>query len=395
MSRIEIQHDLCTACQVCVQKCPFMAMEFVDGKVLINSACRMCSICVRVCPQHIISKVEEVYSKQDIAEFRDILVITETKEQNLHPISLELIGEARKLADKCGQSVAAMLYGYKIEQHVPACINAGADTVYLLDHPDLVVFRSDRMTILLAHYLKELKPNIVLVGATLQGRSLAPRLASSLNTGLTADCTQLDITVEAQLIQTRPAYGGNIMADILTKYHRPQMASVRYKVFATPITDESRQGKTIRLNYLDIPSAIEITKIEAHLQKEQITDAKRLVVAGLGMSDTKGLALIHELAHQLDATVAYTRPMVERGIAKYTHQIGLSGRSVKAELVITCGVSGAIQFVSGMSGCDQIIAINKDPKAEIFEIADVAVVGDGYEILVHWIQELKQGDYHV
>lgn len=395
MSRIEIQHDRCTACQVCVQKCPFSAMEFVDGKVLINSSCRMCSICVRVCPEQIISKVEEVYSLQDVAQFRDILVITETKDQSLHPVSLELIGEARKLADKCGQSVAALIFGNEVGQLAQSCISAGADTVYLIDHPDLDVFRSDRMTILLAHHLKEIKANIVLVGATPQGRSLAPRLASAMNTGLTADCTHLDITSDAQLIQTRPAYSGNIMADILTKYHRPQMASVRYKVFATPIADETRRGKIIRLDYLDIPSEIEISKIEAHPQKEQITDAKRLVVAGLGMSDAKGLALIHELARQLDATVAYTRPMVERGIARYTHQIGLSGRSVKAELVITCGVSGAIQFVSGMSGSDQIIAINKDPNAEIFEIADVAVVGDGYEILSHWIHELKQGDYHV
>jgi len=319
------------------------------------------------------------------------------KQDDLHPVTLELLGKAKELSRKVKSSVYCMIVGHHVLDAAQLCLSYGADLVYVLDHRELKFFRSDIYAEIISNRLSKIKPSVVLIGATPSGRSLAPRIAALLKTGLTADCTQLDICDNTDLIQRRPAFGGNIMADILTTRHRPQMASVRYKVFnpIEEIKNPSGMIKQLPLDPEELLSGINLLRIHHEPISESITEAKRIIVAGVGVSDAEGLKLIHELANQLQATVAYTRPMVERGCASYTHQIGLSGRTVQPELLITFGVSGAIQFIAGMEHSERIIAVNKDPNADILKVAHVAVVADAYEILPQWIEALKKGDFHV
>lgn len=397
MSRIVIQHDKCTLCEACIQSCPFNAMENLNGKIEINANCKVCSICVRNCPEKIITKVEDQLFSVDKTLYKGILVIGEMRQNELHPVTLELLGKATELAAKILHPVSCLLYGDDLAYSAQLCLSYGAETVYLLEDRELRYFRSDIAAHIISTRLQELKPCVVLVGATTIGRSLAPRIAATLKTGLTADCTQLDIMDNTDLIQRRPAFGGNIMADIVTTRHRPQMASVRYKVF-NPITEIKNPIGLIKrmpLHPDELLSGINLLEVKHTPVSESITEAKRIVVAGMGISDPQGLQLVHQLAELLQASVAYTRPLIEKGLASYTHQIGLSGRTVQPELLITVGVSGAIQFISGMEKSERIIAINVDPHADILNVAHVGVIGDAYEILPQWIDALKKGEFHV
>lgn len=397
MSRIVIQHDKCTLCEACIQSCPFNAMENLNGKIEINANCKVCSICVRNCPEKIITKVEDQLFSVDKTLYKGILVIGEMRQNELHPVTLELLGKATELAAKIHHPVSCLLYGDDLAYSAQLCLSYGAETVYLLEDRELRYFRSDIAAHIISTRLQELKPCVVLVGATTIGRSLAPRIAATLKTGLTADCTQLDIMDNTDLIQRRPAFGGNIMADIVTTRHRPQMASVRYKVF-NPITEIKNPIGLIKqmpLHPDELLSGINLLEVKHTPVSESITEAKRIVVAGMGISDPQGLQLVHQLAELLQASVAYTRPLIEKGLASYTHQIGLSGRTVQPELLITVGVSGAIQFISGMEKSERIIAINVDPHADILNVAHVGVIGDAYEILPQWIDALKKGEFHV
>ncbi len=397
MSKIVINHEACTLCGACLNACPFNAMEQLNGKIEINSNCKVCSICVKSCPEKAISKLEEAQYCVDKTLYKGILVIGEMRQNDLHPVTLELLGKANALAKKISHSVTCLLYGENLFDAAQLCLSYGADIVYLLDHRELKFFRSDICATLISDSLADLKPSVVLIGATSIGRSLAPRIAATLKTGLTADCTQLDIKANTDLIQRRPAFGGNIMADIITSRHRPQMASVRYKVF-NPIEEiKNPKGciKKLPISAKKLLSSINLLQIHHQNVSESITEAKRIIVAGVGVSDPEGLKLVHELASLLQASVAYTRPLIEKGLASYTHQIGLSGRTVQPELMITCGVSGAIQFVSGMEHSEHIIAINADPNADILKVAHVGVVGNAHEILPQWIDALKKGAFHV
>lgn len=397
MSRIVIQHDKCTLCEVCVQSCPFNAMEKLNGRIEINANCKVCSICVRACPEKVISKVEDQLFSVDKSLYSGILVVGEMRQDELHPVTLELLGKAKELAAKIHHQVSCLLYGDDLAYAAQLCLSYGADTVYLLEDRELRYFRSDIAANIISTRLQELKPSVVLIGATTVGRSLAPRIAALMKTGLTADCTQLDILDNTDLIQRRPAFGGNIMADIITTRHRPQMASVRYKVF-NPIQEIKNPTGHIQRLVLhpdELLSGINLLEVRHVPVAESITEAKRIVVAGVGISDPQGLELVHKLADLLQASVAYTRPLIEKGVASYTHQIGLSGRTVQPELLIAVGVSGAVQFVSGMEKSERIIAINSDPQADILKVAHVGVVGDAYEILPQWIEALKKGEFHV
>ncbi|KAF0224585.1 MAG: electron transfer flavoprotein alpha subunit [Erysipelotrichaceae bacterium] len=397
MSKIVINHDICTLCEVCIQSCPFNAMENLNGKIEINSNCKVCSICVKNCPEVAISKVEEALFSVDKSLYKGVLVIGEMRQNELHPVTLELLGKAKELAKKINHPVLCLLYGENPFDAAHLCLSYGADSVYLLTHRELKFFRSDISATLISEALSNLKPSVVLIGATSIGRSLAPRIAATLKTGLTADCTHLDIKADTDLIQRRPAFGGNIMADILTTRHRPQMASVRYKVF-NPISEIKHPKGTIKnlpISTAHLLSSINLLQIHHQSITDSITEAKRIIVAGVGVSDSEGLKLIHELADLLQASVAYTRPLIEKGLASYTHQIGLSGRTVQPELLITVGVSGSIQFIAGMEHSEHIIAINTDPNADIMKVAHMGVVGNAYDILPQWIDALKEGAYRV
>jgi electron transfer flavoprotein alpha subunit len=330
-------------------------------------------------------------------ETAGICVVAEIEGTTLHMVSLELLGKAVELSKKLSGKITCLIYGHEVTDLAHLALAYGAQEVVVLDHRELDVFRSDIVANLAADAIHTIKPAIVLVGATPIGRSLAPRMAAILNTGLTADCTELDISEQGDLIQRRPAWGGNIMADILTPQHRPQMASVRPKIFS-PIPEITNPIGSIRKHGIDpqaLLSGINVLSRYEEPATRSISDAQRIVVAGIGVADAVGLDLVHALADRLQAAVAYTRPLIERGIGNYTHQIGLSGRSVAPELLITCGVSGSVQFAAGMTQSRHIIAINTDPDAEIFSVAHVGVVGDCYEVIPKWIEALDQGELHV
>ena len=265
------------------------------------------------------------------------------------------------------------------------------DEVFVYDQPELKYFRIEPYTAVLEDFIRTVQPSSVLVGGTSTGRSLAPRAAARFRTGLTADCTRLDISSSTDLDQIRPAYGGNIMAHINTPRHRPQFATVRYKIFSIP-PKEAPKGKIRRCSVPaeKLRSAIEILKMTEKKQEKGIEEAEVLVVAGRGIKKQEDLALLQELAELLNGKLASTRAVVEAGWINPRNQIGLSGRTVKPKLIITCGVSGAIQFVAGMDSSETIIAINTDENAPIFKVAHIGIKGDLYKIVPNLIEQIKK-----
>ena len=267
----------------------------------------------------------------------------------------------------------------------------GVDKVYVYDDESLNNFRIEPYTAMFESFIDEVKPSVILVGATTVGRSLAPRVAARYRTGLTADWTVLDIKENTDLIQIRPAFGGNIMAQIITPNSRPQLATVRYKVMSAPIRSEESTGKLIicDVNKNKISSNINVKSIVDKKKEHSISEADVLVVAGRGIKSEKDMSMIRELADLLGGEVAVTRPLIESGWEDASKQVGLSGRTVRAKLIITCGVSGAVQFTAGMNNSDYIFAINNDEKAPIFKVAHYGIVGDIYEIIPKLIQKIK------
>lgn len=395
MSFIQIDQNTCTLCEKCIEVCPFDAMSLKDHAIDINSNCKVCGICVRNCPVKAITKFETLRKEVDKSEYKGISVIAESLDGKTHPVVAELLGKARELAEEIHHPVLAYVLGNNVDKVIQDCLEFGADEVIVIRHQELEHFRADLYGEVLADLIEKTKPCVVLTGATPLGRSLAPKIAARCKTGLTADCTKLEIKENTDLVQIRPAFGGNIMARIVTTHTRPQCATVRYNVFRAPSRRVDPTGKVIEFVYdTKYKSRIEVLEETPLIHDEKLSGAKRIVVAGLGVNDERGLDLVRQLAKKLDAAIAYTRPMIEKGVASYTQQIGLSGRSVQPELIVTCGVSGSVQFAAGMQSSERIIAINSDPNAEIFNLAHVAVIGDAYDVLPKWIDALSKGGYH-
>ena len=396
MSYIKIENSKCTLCLKCIEVCPFDAMSLIDNSIEINSNCKVCGICVKNCPEKCILKIDEERTMVDKSKYVGIAVVAESHEGKIHPVVTELLAKARELGNKINHPTLAYVLGDDVDDVITDCFEYGADKVIVVRHPELHDFRSDLYGQILAEVIGLTMPSVVLTGATPLGRSLAPSVAARLKTGLTADCTKLEIKQNTDLVQIRPAFGGNIMAQIVTRYHRPQCATVRYNVFRANPRVVGRTGEVLDIPFRSFKATSRITVLDSRPLKhdEALVSAEKIIVAGLGVNDKAGLELVNRLAKLLDATIAYTRPMVEKGSGNYTRQIGLSGRTVKPKLIITCGVSGSVQFAAGMQNSDRIIAINKDPEASIFSIAHVAVVGDCYEVLPKWIEALEKGDYH-
>ena len=393
MAQLVINHDTCIQCGLCVAQCPFAAMSMVDGKVEINAACKMCRICVKNCPVNAIHIEEEQKAEVDKSQWQDILVYIEHDHEMIHPISYELIGKALELARPVHMKVATLMAGKNIKKLAEELLYSGVDRVYLYEDDSLEIFRVDSYANVFEDCIHRMKPSVCLVGATTTGRSLAPRVAVRFQTGLTADCTSLEMRENTDLIQIRPAFGGNIMAQIINTRCRPQFATVRYKVMNASERLRKPQGKIIECEVSDEikKSDIEILKVEKKAKVSSIEEAEILVVAGSAIKDEKGMEMIREFASLLNASVAVTRPMVEKGLGHVNQQIGLSGRTVKPKLIITCGVSGAIQFTAGMKDSEMIIAINKDPHAPIFDLAHYAVVDDIYTLIPKLIAKIKEG----
>lgn len=372
--------------------CPFDAIEDVNGVLAINAACKVCRICVKKEPE-IFSLVEERQQEIDKSQWQGIAVYVDHVDGDIHPVTYELIGKAREMSGKINQPVYAVFIGCNIKDKATKLLQYGVDEVFIYDSEELKHFRIEPYTAAMEDFIKTNKPSIVLVGGTSVGRSLAPRAAARFRTGLTADCTILDVQENSDLDQIRPAFGGNIMAHIHTPNHRPQFATVRYKIFDKPEKVEEGQGKVTlcELETDKLQSNITVLEVKKKEQVKGIEDADVIVVAGRGIKKESDLDMVYKLADKLGAEVASTRPLIEAGWTDPRKQIGLSGRTVKPKLLITCGVSGAIQFVAGMQNSTTIIAINQDETAPIMKVAHFGLVGDIYEIIPDLCEKIDQG----
>ncbi|HBW13627.1 MAG TPA: electron transfer flavoprotein subunit alpha [Proteiniclasticum sp.] len=376
-----------------VSICPFHALEEKDGKLSINEGCKMCSICVKRGPQGVMEMVEtEEESAIDKSQWQGIAVYVDHVDGKIHPVTLELLGKAKELAEKVKFPVIALFIGSGIKNQAEELLHYGADKVYVYDHKELQYFRIEPYAKAFEAFIHEVKPSSILVGATTIGRSLAPRIAARFKTGLTADCTVLEIKENSDLVQIRPAFGGNIMAQIKTPNTRPQLATVRYKVMNAIERMEEVTGEVLirTLPEKDLVSRIEVLEVREKETEISISDAETIIAVGRGVKSEKDMALVKELAELLGAQIAGTRPLVESGWIEAKRQVGLSGRTVKPKLMITLGISGSVQFAAGMNGSEHIFAINNDENASIFNVAHYGIVGDLYEVLPQLIENVRK-----
>lgn len=392
---VRIIADNCTGCKLCLRACPYGAIDIVSGKAQFNDNCTQCGACASACKFDAIV-LEIAYTPNvDVGQYRGVWIVAEHLHGQLRRGSYELLGEGRRLADKLDVELAAVLLGDQTVDLAQQLFAYGADKVYLGQDPVLAHYRTGPYSDVLAGMINRYKPEIVLVSATPQGRDLAPRVAARLSAGLTADCTGLDIDEQERLlVQTRPAFGGNLMATIVCRHARPQMATVRPGVMKALEPDRSRSGEMVEVPvHLDERGVL--AKIVEVVQQEtdgrvNLQDAEVIVSGGRGLGKPENFALIRELAEALGGAVGASRAAVDAGWIPAYHQVGQTGRTVQPKLYVACGISGAVQHLAGMSSSDCIIAINKDPTAPIFNIATYGIVGDLFEIVPALTKKLKE-----
>ena len=382
---VKISADKCKGCSLCVKACPFGAIDMANRKAVINDKCTMCGGCVESCKFGAITKVEEE-SENDLSAYKDVWVFAEQRAGVITPVVFELLGKGHDLAADIGDArLCAILLGDELEDMTRQLFEAGAEVVYTAGSSLLANYTADGYTKVISDAIHEFKPEIVLYGATHIGRDLAPRVAARVNTGLTADCTRLDIDPETKgILQTRPAFGGNLMATIKCPNHRPQMSTVRPGVMDKLPAEAGRTGEvipvTLKLSESHIRTRIlEIVKTAKDLVS--LTDAEIIVSGGAGLGDASGFELIKKFADHIGGVVGASRAAVDAGWIDHSHQVGQTGTTVKPKIYIACGISGAIQHLAGMQASDTIIAINKSPLAPIFEVADYGIVGDLYKVI--------------
>ncbi len=395
MAKIYVIKDRCVSCNICESVCPFGAIEMVDGYPEFNDACTFCGVCVENCPENAIV-IEGGASEAVSSEgHRDVWVYAVMEESGPDRITLELLRIARGLADKLGEKVVALVAGDYSDAKLMSLVHHGADMVWAVKMPDTGGFHDEILADGFAKLMEQEKPEIFIAPATDFGRALAPRIAAILKTGLTADCTELDVDPESRLLlQTRPAFGGNIMATIYTPHHKPQMATVRPHMVKPAEKDESRTGEIKRFDYTPDPLLLAAKKILEVVEEERdevkLEDAEIIVAGGRGVGGPEGFKVIYELAHELGGAVGASRAAVDEGWIPYPHQVGQTGKTVSPKLYIACGISGAIQHIVGMRTSDVIVAINKDPMAPIFDIADYGIVGDLFEVVPALTQAIRR-----
>jgi electron transfer flavoprotein alpha subunit len=357
----------------------------VGKKAVINDKCVACGACLDACKFEAIIREESEKSKKDITQYKNVWVFAEQRQGKIMPVAIELLGEGRKLADEIGVKLCAVLLGNKVEGLAQELTQYGADTVYLADHELLETYTTDGYTKVISDMIQELKPEIVLMGATHIGRDLAPRVAARVDTGLTADCTKLEIDAEdKKLLQTRPAFGGNIMATIICQNHRPQMATVRPGVMDKAKKTEDGSGEVVTFPVVLDKGHIRTEVMEivkADKQQVALEEAEVIVAGGRGLGKAEGFEILKKLADKLGGVVGASRATVDADWIDHDHQVGQTGKTVKPRIYIACGISGAIQHIAGMQSSDVIIAINKNPGAPIFQVADYGIVGDLYDIV--------------
>ncbi|MCE7740992.1 MAG: electron transfer flavoprotein subunit alpha [Candidatus Heimdallarchaeota archaeon] len=396
---LEVDLDLCIGCKICERVCPFGTIVVVPEtkKAKVLDGCTLCGTCVNACPENALSIERKAISEEEIAQFKNVFIWGEWErkggEIKIKNVVLELLGKGKDVANKLGESLAVILPGKDVKHLIPELFHHGADTVYLCEHELLDHYSTDGFTNVIASIISTEKPSVVLYGATPNGRDLAPRIAGRLALGLTADCTGLDINSSRQLVQTRPAFGGNIMASILSPYTRPQMSTVRPGVFPKPKPDTSKTGKTqeveVNLKPISIRTKI-IEEIPSEDEGINIEEANILVSAGRGIGSKENLEMIQEMAKVINGTVSGSRALVDLGWIPHPQQVGQSGKTVAPTLYFALGISGAIQHLVGMTSSDAVVAINKDPNATIFDVADFGIVGDIMEIIPEFIRIVKE-----
>ena len=374
--------------------CPFNAFDYKDGELSINASCKNCKMCVKRGPSGVITYVEdkEVVTI-DKSKWVGLTVFVELEFGKVHPVVFELIGKAKELAEKINHPLYAVMIASKdqVDANADEILSYGVDKLFVYQNDIYEFFNTDRAFNCMKHFIETIKPSSILYGGTSLGRAFAPKVAAYFKTGLTADCTTLGVKDNTDLVQVRPAFGGNIMAQIICTKTRPQMATVRYKIFKKP-EKEVPHGEVVYMdmNNIDLSSFVKLLSVEKKEFNIDISEANVIVACGRAFKNEKDLEIAHELADLLGGVVACSRPLCEAGLMNIRYQIGLSGKTVSPKLIFVLGISGAIQFTSGMNNSDVIIAINNDPNAQIFDTAHYGVVGDVFKIVPELIKLIKE-----
>jgi len=394
---INVNIEKCIGCRLCVKACALNAIDVIDKKAVIDTAtCNLCAACVEACKKYsaITITKEQAGAGIDISQFKNVAVFIEQREGSVAGVSFEMLGEGRKLADRLGEKLIAVLIGSAMQQKAEELVNYGADTVYYVDGEDLARFSDERYATAVADFITLYKPTIFLAGATAIGRSFIPKVAARVYGGLTADCTKLEIDVDKRLLLgTRPAFGGNLMATIICPHHRPQMATVRHKVMKPAARDERRTGNVV-VKKLEKGAAADRTRIIDFVKEVEstvnIVEADIIVAGGRGIGKPENFEMLRELAKTLGGAVGASRAAVDAGWIPYSHQVGQTGKTVCPKLYIACGISGSVQHMAGMQSSEYIIAINKDPAADIFQIANLGLVGDLTQVVPALTKAFKE-----
>jgi len=395
MPLLEIDKDNCIGCGSCIDACPFGALSLVDDMIVVNEKCTGCGACLLACPMHALNlpRARPQAAAGSLADYSGVWVWVEQFQGKMGGISAEMLGQGRKLADRRNVMLTACVLGHHVEHIAREAVAMGADRVFWVDDPILAVYRTAPYAGVLINLVSEHKPEIFLLGASSRGRDLAGSIASLIYTGLTADCTGLEIDdASGLLLQTRPAFGGNIMATIICPHHRPQMATVRHRVFEMPVADRERAGQIIPIKAVPKEEWTATQVVESILEKDDVNlaDARVIVAGGHGMEGPAGFEIIRKLADVLGGAVGSSRSAVDAGWISYAHQIGQTGRTVRPDLYIACGISGQIQHLAGMKTSRVIVAINKNPDAPIFSVANYGIVGDLFQIVPALTEQFKK-----
>lgn len=391
---VNVIKEKCKGCTKCLKSCPFSAITMEGKLAVIGTACTGCGQCLEVCPFGAIEKTESDGAVKDLSAYHGVWVFAEQREGKLMQVSVELLGEGRKLAEDVGCELCAVLCGNNVEGLSDELFEYGADKVYYADAPELGQYTTDAYTKAIYEAIMEYKPEIVLLGATHIGRDLGPCLAVKCGTGLTADCTRLEIDPETKgIMQTRPAFGGNLMATIVCPNHRPQMSTVRPGVMEKAERTPGRKGQLVKLNAgfkaSDIRTKV-LEVVKSAKEAVSLTDAEVIVSGGMGLGSPEGFELLKQLADKFGGTIASSRAAVDEGWIDHAYQVGQTGTTVKPKIYFACGISGAIQHVAGMQNAGLIVAINTNENAPIFDIADIGITGDLYKVIPAIMEEMDK-----